>query len=215
LYQSSNYELLQGHLQRFVHHFPHVIDYVCLLTVKRVAIGGDIDRAGWTEVVNASLRQHLSLGHHHEACWLFWFSVVCGLPLDQKVLDDVPKLANYHLTAMLIQAFVDGKVAKRPAQKFGSKLASDGQLWLINLVSRCCGFTGASFSGPYVDEFEHLSKKKLKLINFAAHIKRVSKTNVRAISNVRFGYEDEDGDGDNEDFDDALDVAFDHQMGKD
>ena len=38
---------------------------------------------------------------------------------------------------------------------------------------------------------EHLVAKHLRLIYFATHVRLVASSGVRAISNVRFGYEDE------------------------
>jgi hypothetical protein len=43
----------------------------------------------------------------------------------------------------------------------------------------------------YIDECEHLSKKKLSLIDFDSHLTKIAAEGVHAISNVRFGYEDE------------------------
>jgi hypothetical protein len=67
------------------------------------------------------------------------------------------------------------------------------------LVSRSVELTRAPFSGCYADECEHLAKKNLKLIDFEAHLARVAVANVSAISNVRFGYEDEDSEDEIED----------------
>jgi hypothetical protein len=200
LYRSPYFEYIESRLQRMTYHFPHAIDYICLFVAERLAVGEAIDRPGWSEVVNSGIQRHLVLGHHHEACWLFWFSVICGLSLPAQLAEQIPKQNNLHLIALLIQAFIDGKCTK-PRIRFGNKISSDDRRWLINLVSRCVGFTRARFSGCYTDECEHLAARELRLINFEAHLKRVSAENVRAISNARFGYEDDERD----EFDDVLD----------
>jgi hypothetical protein len=158
-----------------------------------VAIGGGIDKSGWTEVVNTGILRHLLLGHHHEACWLFWLAIMCDLPVDKKIIDEIPKHANQHLIAMAVVGFSSGK-CDRPHVRFSSKVASVTNGWLVSLVSRSVGFTKASFGGCFADECEHLARKKIQLIDFDAHLLKVAIENVSAISNVRFGYEDEDGE---------------------
>ncbi len=191
LHQSNSCEYVETYFQRMVYHFPHVIDYICLFMVKRVATGQPIDRDGWAEVINSGVLRHMVLGHHHEACWLFWLGIVCGLSISGKIIEELPKHNNHHLTALAIQAFIDGKIS-RPPIRFGTKISSDDRSWLPNLVARSTALTRAAFFGCYVDECEHLAKRALRLVNFDAHIKRVADAQVRAISNVRFGYEDED-----------------------
>jgi hypothetical protein len=198
LYQSPHFETVENHLQRMVHHFPHAIDYICLFVTKRVAIGGDIDREGWTEVVNAGILRHLLLGHHHEACWLFWLAIVCGLVVERKIIEEIPKHTNQHMIAMAVAGFASGKCDK-PRVRFSTKIASDKSGWLVNLISRSAGFTKASFGGCYAEECEHLARKQVQLVDFDTHFAKVAIANVSAISNVRFGYEDEDNQDAEED----------------
>jgi hypothetical protein len=200
LHQNPHFEYLEGYFQRMVYHFPHAIDYICLFVVKRFATGGAIDQQGWNDVINAGLLRHLVLGNHHEACWLLWLGIVCGVPIAPKVVDEAAKQNNQHLLVLLIQAFIEGKCEK-PRIKFATKVSSDDERWLTNLVARSTGFVRAPFSGCYVDECEHLANKHLKLINFEAHVQRVAVENVRGIANVRFGYEDEDDQDDSDDWD--------------
>jgi hypothetical protein len=197
LYQSPHFEVIENHLQRMVYHFPHAIDYICLFVVKRLASRGEIDKVGWEEVVNAGILRHLLLGHHHEACWLFWLGVMCDIRIDSKIIDEMPKHTNQHILAMAIAAAVHGK-SNKPHIRFSSKIASDKSDWLVNLVSRSIGFTKAPFGGCFADECEHLAKKQLRLLDFDAHFAKVQAVDVSAISNVRFGYEDEDDEDDDE-----------------
>jgi hypothetical protein len=198
LYRSPYFDMVENHLQRMIYHFPHAIDYICLFVTKRIAIGESIDRSGWTEIVNSEVMRHLILGHHHEACWLFWLAIMCGLALEARVIDEIPKHTNQHLLAMAVAASTLGK-CDRPRIRFSNRIASDNGSWLVNLVSRSVELTRAPFSGCYADECEHLAKKNLKLIDFEAHLARVAVANVSAISNVRFGYEDEDSEDEIED----------------
>jgi hypothetical protein len=205
LYRSPYFEMIENHLQRMVYHFPHAIDYICLFIAKRFAVGGGIDRQGWTEIINMEVMRHLILGHHHEACWLFWLAIVCDLTIDRRIIDEMPKHTNQHLLAMAAAASVLGK-CDRPRIRFSNRIASDADTWLVNLVSRAVGFTRAQFGGCFADECEHLAKKQIKLIDFQAHLARVAAEDVSAISNVRFGYEDEDGDEDDDEYDADFDI---------
>jgi hypothetical protein len=147
--------------------------------------------------------RHLTLGHHHEACWLFWLAVVCDLNIHRKVIDEIPRRTNQHLAAMAVTGFQLGK-CKKPPVRFKTKLGSDTDDWLLNLVSRSTEFTKASFGGCFADECEHFGKRKIRLIDFNAHMIKVAKEGIRAISNVRFGYEDEEDEEDG--FDDGGEV---------
>jgi hypothetical protein len=112
---------------------------------------------------------------------------------------------------MGVAGCASGKCEK-PHVRFSNKIASDNGGWLVNLVSRSVGFTKAAFGGCFTDECEHLAINKYRLIDYDAHLVKVAIDNVSAISNVRFGYEDEDeGDGEarvrfpwEDDFDDIL-----------
>jgi hypothetical protein len=201
LYLSPFFDYVESFLQRMTFHFSHVIDYICLFVAKRVAIGEPIDRVGWGEAINGGLFNHLMLGHHHESCWLFWLSVVCDIPLAQKVVDEIPKHQDEHLMSLLVQAIVDAKIPRKPRIRLGSRLSSDARQWLTNIVARSSEFTKAPFSGSFADECEHLSKRNLQLIDFQAHLQRMALAESHAISNVRFGYEDEDEDSENNDDD--------------
>ena len=193
LHRSPHFEYIEPYLQRMVYHFPHAIDYICLFVVKRFATGGTIDQQGWAEVINSGLLRHQVLGNHHESCWLSWLGIVCGIAIAPKVISEVSKQNNQHLLVQIIQASMEGK-CERPQVRFAAKIPSDDKSWLTNMVARSSGFINAPFSGCYVDECEHLAGKRLSLIDFNSHVQRVAVEDVRAIANVRFGYEDEDGD---------------------
>jgi hypothetical protein len=100
---------------------------------------------------------------------------------------------------------MEGK-CERPQVRFATKIPSDGKSWLTNMVARSSGFINAPFSGCYVDECEHLAGKRLSFIDFNAYVQRVAVEGIRAIANVRFGYEDE-GEDEDEDEDEDGDEA--------
>jgi hypothetical protein len=209
LYDGQAYETLEHYFQRLAYHFPHAVDYICLLVAKRHAIGRPIDRAGWSEVANAGIARFLQLGSHHEACWLLWLSIFCSLDLDNSVIESAPTQRNSHFNAMLIKSFVDGKLARRPRITFPARIESGHRDWLVSLVGRSIGFTRASFSGCYAGECEHLASKQLQLIDFTEHRTKVATAGHRAIANVRFGYEDEDEDEQQDEEETVPEMTFD------
>jgi hypothetical protein len=127
---------------------------------------------------------------------LLWLGLLCNLPLSDKVIEEIPHHNDMHLMAILVQAFLDGKISKRPRIRFSSRISSSDRGWLLNLVARAGGFVRASFSGNFAEECEHVAKKHIRLLDFESHISRISAEGERAIANVRFGYEDFEEDED-------------------
>jgi hypothetical protein len=112
------------------------------------------------------------------------------------MIEELAKSRNAHVRALLVQAHVDGKIARKPKIALGGPLSTVDSNWLVNLVARSQTFSKASFSGLYTDEFEHLAKKHIKLVDFDDHIKRIDQMNKRAISRTRYGYDDDGVDDD-------------------
>ncbi|MAC57041.1 MAG: hypothetical protein CMH85_17935 [Novosphingobium sp.] len=197
VYQKGYWEYLEPYLQRIMFHHPHVIDYVALLVAKRVAIGRTIDTSGWKNSIYDLLKRHLAFNHHHEIVWLLWLLLCCKIEINEEITKSLSTNLNSHIRALLIIGFTDGRIAKRPMIKFQTNLASMDQDWLANLVARSTGFTKAAFSGAMADEFEHLAKKKVVLLDIQAHLDAVQEENTHAISRTRYGYDrDDDGDDD-------------------
>lgn len=207
IYQTEKWEFVEKYLQRIVHRHPHSIDYVCLLVVKRSAIGKSVDKHGWAEVSQMLISRNLAFNHHHEVLWLLWMLVVCKIPLPFGLIDEVQKMNNSHVKAFLAQAHVDGLLARKPKLGLSTKLASDGPDWLSNLVVRSQGFSGAKFSGCMSSEFEHLASRHIKLVDFDDHLERIKKGQRRAISRTRYGYDDEEDNTEEQDFPDVFDVT--------
>lgn len=206
IYKHESWERIEPKLQRILYHFPHCIDYVCLLLVKRYAIGKTIDTEGWNKICSISLRKHLNSNHHHEVCWLLWTIFVSGLEISDALISASCKIQNAHVKSLIIAGYQEGYISTKPALTLGAKLNSSDDSWLLNLVGRTFGYSNAPFSGAFANEFEHFASKNVRLINFKKHIKLVSEDKYEAISRSKYGYDadDYDGDGDYPDLSDLF-----------
>lgn len=202
-YRNQIWVELEPKLQRILFHFPHCLDYVCLLLAKRFAIGKPIDEENWRSILQLIIERSLSSNHHHELVWLIWVSFVCEIELNPELILKLAKVENGHIKAILIAGYQDGYCKTNPSLKLGSSLSTDDDNWLHNLVARSCGYTGAKFSGAFSHEFEGLVTNRVKLIDFEKHMKVVSKSEKEAISKTKYGY-----DADTEDEEYGFDPDF-------
>ncbi|MFW8594702.1 RNA-directed DNA polymerase [Cribrihabitans neustonicus] len=205
VYNSAHWEFVENNIQRIVQKHPHAIDYACLLVAKRVALGEPIDNEGWLSVAEIIVGRSLALNHHHEVLWMVWLLIVCGIDLPIPMIEELTKSRNAHIRALLVQAHVDGILKRKPKLGLGNSLSTMDANWLVNLVARAQGFSGAKFSGDFASEFDYLAKKEIKLIDFNQHIDSIKVQNKRAISRTRYGYDDE---GDEDDFLNLPDIGF-------
>lgn len=194
IYRYESWMNVEKKLQRLLHHFPHCIDYICLLVAKRKAISQEVDNEGWAAASELMLRRHLTLNHHHEVSWLAWLMVACDLEMEKELVEELGRLDNSHTRALLIAAFQQGRIRFDPKIKFGNKLHSTDQNWLHSLVAKSTGYTRAAFGGAFNEEFEHLAAKQVRLIDFDKHMIAASKVETDAISKSKYGYDDEDYD---------------------
>lgn len=209
-YQSDSWESIEAKLQRLLWHYGHCTDYVCLLLTKRFAIQESYDQQGWLETVSMLIKRHLAFNQHHEIAWLLWTAFVCDLPLDEHLVAEVSKTQNSHLYALIITAYVKGKLRRNPSIKLGNSLSTSDSNWLHNLVGRSLGYSKVQFSGAFVDEFNHLAEK-VELINFEKHIASVSKAGKAAISSSKYGYDAQENVNEDEDNDLEFDyLEFDY-----
>lgn len=192
IYNSRNWDFVDKNLQRIVQHYPHAIDYVCLLVAKRVAIGGEIDSRGWLSVSTTLIHRNLALNHEHEVLWMTWLLIVCKLPFSPDIAEALAKSRNGHIRALLAQAFVDGAISRKPKLGIGQALPTTEADWLLSLVARSQGYSKAKFSGLYAQEFEHLASRSINLIDFKDHLDRIRPKDKPAISRRRYGYDDTD-----------------------
>lgn len=200
IYNSHQWDFVEQNIQRIVQKHPHALDYACLLVAKRMARGHAFDADGWLAVAEIIVQRSLALNHHHEVVWMVWLLIVCDIQIPVPMAEELAKSKNPHIRALLIQAFVDGKLARKPKLGLGAPLSTVESNWLVNLVARSQGFSGAAFSGLYSAEFDHLAQRQIKLIDFDDHIDRIKEQGKRAISRTRYGYDD-DEDEDDEGFD--------------
>ena len=151
IYQSEQWGYIEQNLQRIIQKYPHAIDYVCLLIAKRKAlekeIDVDVDVDGWSAVAEIIIKRSLALNHDHdhETLWMVWIVIVCDLPLSIPLIEELTKSRNAHVRALLVQAYVDGKLARKPKLALGAPLSSVDANWLVNLVARSQGFSKAAF----------------------------------------------------------------------
>jgi hypothetical protein len=139
---------------------------------------------------------HLSLNHHHELVWLAWLLLCCNLTLDEPVVAAMSVNPNAHVRSLVVAAYAEGRIARRPPVRLGSRLATTDANWLLHLVGRATGSSRAAFSGGFAAEFEHLAQKSVKLIDIQAHIDAVRAPAMRAISRTRYGYDNDDDEED-------------------
>ncbi len=209
IYRSIHWDFVEKYLQRITYAHPHAIDYVCLLVAKRSAIEEKIDIVGWESVLKKGLERHIAFNNHHEVVWMLWLLLVTKINVSDECVKNLLKMNNAHVGAMLAQAYTDSFINRKPKLGLSSRLASDKADWLLNLVCRASGFSGASFGGEMSSEFEHLAAKKIRLLDFKAHEKALSSLMVKAISRTRYGYDADDSDDEDSDLDDLIDSTAD------
>lgn len=200
VYYSTIWGKIEQKLQRALYHFPHCIDYICLLVAKRFATDGDIDISGWKDTISLNLNKHIKFEHHHEITWLVWLSSVCNIYLSDDLIIGASKIDNPHINALIIAAYTNGMIQAKPPISFGNRLNSTRSDWLPNIIARSFGYTKSSFSGQLKDEFEHLSQKKLILIDFNKHIASMKDRKMEAISRSKYGYDSIDDDEEEDDW---------------
>lgn len=191
IYQNVHWKFVERNIQRIIQKHPHAIDYACLLVAKRSAIGGEIDSDGWLSVAEIIITRSLALDHHHETIWLVWLLIMCKIDVPRNLVNELSRSRNAHIRALLVQAYVDGKITTKPKLALGAPLPTTDSAWLVNLVARSQGFSNAAFCGLYSAEFEHLAKRKIRLIDFNIHAQELKRENEDAISRTRYGYDDD------------------------
>lgn len=207
IYESYNWDAIEPRLQRMLSHFPHCIDYICLIVVKRFAIGKEIDVAGWGDAVHYAMERYQQLNHHHEVIWLLWLLLSCGIPISEGLVASLCKMDNDYVHSMLVAAYVSSKIPAKPQINLGA-MDCCGEHWLKMLVTRSVNFTKAPFHGQLKPEFEHLADKGIVLVDFQSHIDSVKKSKIRAISKSRYGYDSDNSDPGSDTSDDNFDEGI-------
>ncbi|KKX46789.1 RNA-directed DNA polymerase [Sphingobacterium sp. IITKGP-BTPF85] len=205
VYYKSIWTEIEPKLHRILFHFPHCLDYLCLLLAKRVAIGKSIDSIGWKNIIEIIIDKSIGAAHHHEIVWLLWVSFVCKIEISPELIERLCKINNSFIKSILIAAYQDGLCANIDPIRLGNSLSTDDENWLQNIVARSTGYSGAHFSGAFVAEFNQLVAKGVKFIDFKKHMRLMSKKHKEAISKSKYGYDaDDDNDGDVFDWNDVF-----------
>ena len=156
-----------------------------------------IDRFGWEKSIHELIKRHLAFNHHHEVIWLLWLLLSCRLEITDDLIENLINNKNAHIRALVVAAYIEGRIMRKPKLTFGGRLPSTDQNWLLNLVARSSGYTKASFSGLMADEFSHMAKAKVVLIDIQSHMDKTARLNSYAISRTRYGYDSDDYEDDN------------------
>ncbi|QQQ27168.1 RNA-directed DNA polymerase [Chryseobacterium indoltheticum] len=200
LYYRHTWTDFEPKLQRILFHFPHCIDYLCLLLAKRIAIGDSIDKEGWKKIIEIIIEKSISAAHHHEIVWLLWISFVCKIEISEELLKNLCKVNNSFVKSILIAARSEG-LCDNVSIRLGNNLSTDDETWLQNIVARSTGYSRANFSGLYAAEFEQLVEKGVKFIDFKKHMRLMADEHNEAISKSKYGYDAEEEDDDDDPFD--------------
>jgi hypothetical protein len=186
---SGGWEIAEPMLMRIAQKHHHSIDYLCLLVAKRVAIGESIAKEAWSEVCEQIIRNGVAFGSSHEMAWMLWLAIVGELELREAVIDDLAKLRDPHILAMLAAAWESGKLSRKPKLNLGAKLETMDSFWISSLTARTVEFSKASFSGNYSEYFTKLVDNKIRLVDFD-HFKRENAVKrKKVISRTRYGYD--------------------------
>lgn len=195
IYRSfGGWQNIEPYLQRLCFHYSHALDYVFLLVVKRSALGLPLDKDGWKIVAESLINKHGALGHTHEVVWSTWLHLSLGNDMEDRLVSYLTGLESSYLHSLLVSAFAEGRLSRKPPMRYGSHISSDGGRWLDGLVARSAGFSKAKFSGDFSQEFTHLADKGLKLVDWDSHLAKMEDENENAISRTRYGYDSDDDD---------------------
>ncbi|PWW16975.1 RNA-directed DNA polymerase [Chryseobacterium sp. AG844] len=208
LYYKNYWSDFEPKLQRILFHFPHCLDYLCLLLAKRVAINKSIDKVGWGNIIHVILEKSIGAAHHHEIVWLLWVSFVCKIEVSQTLIARLCKINNSFVKSILIAAYQEGLCYNINSIKLGSNLSTEDETWLQNIVGRSTGYTGAKFSGLYATEFEQLVTNGVRFIDFKKHMSLMADKHKEAISKSKYGY-DADNDKDEDEDEDTFNLYYD------
>lgn len=198
IHRQNEFEFAEPYFMRFVHHFSHAIDYVCMIVGARVLVGEPIDKDAWTDVLDREISRYARLRQHHEVAWLLWLAIVAGIKVQLPVVEAIIRTENAHLTSMLVAAFRDGYIGHKPAIELPPKLEMVSDKWLL---FHECAVAGLAKPGAFEkDELElhsNLVAKGRSFIDFSVAEQKL-KTEKSVIDGVRFGY---DLEGETDDLD--------------
>lgn len=189
---------IEPRLQRYSFHYPHCVDYICLLVGKRVALNLPISEKSWASIAELVIKRGFQFGYHHEVCWFLWVVFIAKLNVSDELLTAALNSPNAFISSMSWAAFSEDLFEIKKEPKKTASFNSRETDWLLSLTHRVSGQSGKRFSGNLSEEFEFLVEKNLKLVNFQSYFQKASLRASKAISRSKFGYDD---DSDAPDFD--------------
>lgn len=193
--QGDSFAFIEPYFLRFIHHFSHAIDYICMIVGARALSGEQIDQSAWKEVIDHEIPRYARLGQHHEVAWLFWLSIVGRLKLEVATLEAIMRTENAHLTAMAVTANSEKRMNHKLGRSFQGQLDMTSEDWLLYHQAAVAGLAKSkSLVNDELGLHDDLLVLGESLIDFAIGEEKLKSGSV--IDGVRYGY-----DLDNEDFD--------------
>jgi hypothetical protein len=187
----EKFSYLESYLLRFVHHYIHAIDYICMVVGARVLRGAAINRDGWREVIERELARYAKLRQHHEVAWLLWLAIVAKLEISKSIVETVIKTENAHLSAMVVVAAKMGYIAP-VSMEFPDGLDMTSDQWLLFHEAKLAGMVGGrSLENDELTLHSDLLKDQCSFIDFSIGEEQL-RSGVPAIDGLRFGYDIED-----------------------
>jgi hypothetical protein len=188
----NEFGVIEFYLMRFVSHFAHAIDYICMIVGARALAGEPIDRAQWKEVIEKGITRYARLRQHHEVAWLLWLSIVAGLEIDARVAEAAMRTENAHVCSMIVRAYSTGRMTQKPEVKLPGKLDMTSENWLLFHEATLADWAKPSLFendelGIHLDLISHDES----FINFSIGEDRL-RTGASVIDGVRFGYDLDD-----------------------
>ncbi len=185
----DQFEFIEPYLLRFIHHFPHAIDYICMIVGARVLRGGPISSDDWRTVLGNEISRFIKLGQHHEIAWLLWLAIVGDVSLEDGLLDAVLGRENAHLSAMIISATRTGDLKNNISLSLPDAADLRSEDWLMLHEATLAGMSKLPLENDELDLHAQLLKNGFSFVDYSLVYGQLGAGAV--IGNIRFGYEDD------------------------
>ncbi|WP_156399170.1 RNA-directed DNA polymerase [Methylobacterium sp. Leaf466] len=192
--ESDHFDILETYLMRFIYHFSHAIDYICLVMAKRAAIALSFDKNSWETIINFNLKRFASYRYHHECAWLLWLSHQLDIYLSDDVISQIERTENPHLISIIVSLYANNKIKIKRNFELPSSDTGSQASWMVQLELRKYDIIKQKFSGPYGSYLDKISDEKIGIIDLNNDLERLSSSDHSAIESSRWGYEAFDQD---------------------
>jgi hypothetical protein len=187
----DEFEFVEPYLLRFIHHFPHSIDYVCMIVGARVLRGKQISARDWAHVIESEAARYIRLAHHQEVAWLLWLAIIAGIKLEDSLIDRILGANNAHLSAMVIAASTNGVIQNRIALADQGTADIRTDEWLMLHEAAIAGILKRPVENDELELHRNLIAQNVSFLDFSAVKDKLTGTGS-VINGIRFGYEDDD-----------------------